>query len=118
MSNADPVEAVLGTMEGFSRLSATTSHSEVIDRMAAALEADHPEKAHDIAFHLSDWIADAAFLVSLHLQPDAFTDEDIRDRIEALLIHAPAHVVAAATLAEHEVADVFEVGARITPTGE
>jgi hypothetical protein len=55
--------------------------------------------------------ADAAFLLALHLRPEAFTQEEIDDGITNFLVHAPNHVAAAAKIAGHPVTDVFEIGA-------
>ena len=63
--------------------------------------------ADQIAFNLTDWNAEAAFLVALHLFPERFTPEEIRDGVEAFLIHAPHHVIAAARLAGHPTDDIF-----------
>jgi len=69
------------------------------------------ERAQDIGFHLSDWHAEAAFLVAAHLFPDRFTPAEISAGISAFLIHAPNHVAAAAALYGYPVEDIFEVGA-------
>jgi hypothetical protein len=79
--------------------------------IAAALTDDlGPERAADVAFHLSDWGEDAAFLVAVHLFPERFTVEEIRDGVMALLIHAPNHIAAGAHLAGWPLRDLFEVG--------
>ena len=76
--------------------------------MAEALAEDYPaEVASSIAFHLSDWNWDAAFLVAVQLQPDRFTAEEIRTGIEKVLIHAPEHLAEAARLAGHPVEGIF-----------
>ena len=84
-------------------------------RFHAAVAAAYPElaveRAYDVAFHLSDWRADAAFLLALSLEPGRFTPAEVRAGLEAFLIHAPNHVAAAATLAGWPVSDIFEVGA-------
>jgi hypothetical protein len=76
------------------------------------------ERAYDIGFHLSDWHADAAFLVALHLFPERFTASEIEDGVFAFLHHAPNHVAAAAALFGHPVEDIFEVAARSGPPDE
>jgi hypothetical protein len=80
------------------------------------------ETAGSIAINVADWQADAAFLVALHLFPERFTDEEIDAAVGSLLIHVPAHVIAAARLAGHPTEDIFaelesraELGA--TPDG-
>jgi hypothetical protein len=64
-------------------------------------------KADEIAFHLTDWNSDAAFLVALHLFPERFTPEEISAGIDLFLVHVPAHVIAAARLTGNSTDDVF-----------
>jgi hypothetical protein len=70
-------------------------------------DADEILHADKIAFNLTDWNAEAAFLVALHLFPERFTPDEIRDGVEAFLIHVPHHVIAAARLAGHPTDDIF-----------
>ena len=63
--------------------------------------------ADQIAFHLTDWNSDAAFIVALHLFPERFTQEEIEAAVDMFLIHVPNHIVAAARLAGHPVEDIF-----------
>jgi len=63
--------------------------------------------ADKIAFHLTDWNDDAAFIVALHLFPERFTPEEIEAAVGMFLIHVPNHVVAAARLAGHPTDDIF-----------
>ena len=80
-------------------------------RFADALSDEHPaERAHDIAFHLTDWNSDAAFVVAALLFPGRFTPEELQDGIRAFLIHAPNHVAAAAFLSGWPIQDIFGVG--------
>ncbi|MGB8355019.1 MAG: hypothetical protein WCD79_14075 [Chthoniobacteraceae bacterium] len=67
--------------------------------------------AHDIAFHLTDWASDGAFLIALILFPERFTEEQIRDGIELFTLHAPNHIAAAAKLSGWPVQDIFGIGA-------
>ena len=67
--------------------------------------------AYEIAFHLTDWASDGAFLIALILFPERFTEEQIRDGIEAFIIHAPNHIAAAAKLRGLPIQDIFKVGA-------
>jgi hypothetical protein len=77
-------------------------------QLTEALGADHSDDvASAIAFHLSDWNWDAAFLVAVHLQPDSFTAEEIRTGVGLMLIHAPEHLAEAARLAGHPVKGIF-----------
>lgn len=57
--------------------------------------------ADQIAFHLTDWSADAAFIVALHLFPERFTPEEIEAAVGMFLAHVPRHVITAARLAGH-----------------
>lgn len=80
--------------------------------IAQALADEHPaEVARDIAFHLTDWQSDAAFIVAVILFPERFTPEEIRSGVERFIVHAPNHTAAAAKLGGFPVADVFEIGA-------
>jgi len=71
------------------------------------------EVADDIGFHLSDWAENAAFLVALHLFPERFTAEEIRDGVLAVLTHVPNHLAAASHLAGWPIRDVFNVGLKL-----
>jgi hypothetical protein len=64
-------------------------------------------RADKIAFDLTDWNADAAFLVALHLYPERFTPEEIEAGVGLFLCHVPSHVFAAARLAGQPVEDLF-----------
>ncbi|MEX2244119.1 MAG: hypothetical protein WD716_09775 [Fimbriimonadaceae bacterium] len=92
-------------------------HAEdVVVRMASALaERYSMEKSRKIAFHLSDWHAEAAFLVAVHLCPDRFSDEEIEEGVEACVMHATHHMMAAAHNAGYPLQDVFELGLSIEP---
>jgi uncharacterized membrane protein (GlpM family) len=63
--------------------------------------------ADQIAFHLTDWNADAAFLVALHLFPERFTQEEVRAGVDLFLVHVPAHIIAAARLSGNSNSDTF-----------
>ncbi|HRK21924.1 MAG TPA: hypothetical protein PLX06_08950 [Fimbriimonadaceae bacterium] len=89
-------------------------HAEVVKRIESAMTPEFsPERAHDIAFHVSDWVAEAASVVALHLAPDRFTDEELRDICERLAIHANHHLMAATALQGQPLQDVFELGLKI-----
>lgn len=70
-----------------------------------------PRTASEIAFHMTDWNSDAAFIAALILYPERFTSAEIRSGILNFLIHAPNHLAAAAKLHGYPVDDIFEVGA-------
>ena len=78
----------------------------------ALLAAEYPpEVARDIAFHLTDWLSDADFIVALSLFPERFTPEQIQHGVGNFLVHAPNHTAAAAKLFGFPVTDVFGIGA-------
>ena len=79
--------------------------------VARAYPGLNAEQAGALAFHLSDWRADAAFLVALSLAPKRFTAEEIENGLAAFLVHAPNHVAAAAKLSGWPIRDIFGVGA-------
>jgi hypothetical protein len=93
-----------------SSLSADIPH-DAVAAINAALRDLPAETAADLAFHMTDWNRDAAFVVALLLFPDRFTPEEVREGLRGFLIHAPNHVVAAAKLGGWPVADIFEIGA-------
>jgi hypothetical protein len=94
-----------------SRLSGDVHHAETGSALGTALAEERSvDTANAIAFHLTDWNAEAAFIVALHLFPERFTSEQMRQGTESFLIHAPNHIAAAAHLAGWPVSDVFEVG--------
>lgn len=79
------------------------------DLFCAALSEDYdPVVADEVAFHLVDWNADAAFLVAVLLFPERFTPDDLAAGASELLVHVPAHVMAAARLAGHPAVDIFK----------
>jgi hypothetical protein len=87
--------------------------SELVDERAISVKSDHLAKniilrikkifaeqyganrASALGMHMSDWSADAAFIVALHLFPERFTDEEIEAGISIFLGHAPNHIRAA-----------------------
>jgi len=77
---------------------------------AVARTFDLTDAALDVAFHLSDWREDAAALLAVSLAPEHFTPEEVEECLVAFLLHAPNHVMAAATLAGFPPSDVFNTG--------
>lgn len=76
----------------------------------ALAEGRDERQADELAFHLVDWNADAAFLVAFMLFPERFTQEELRTAVNMFLIHVPAHVLAAARLGDYEATDIFADG--------
>lgn len=111
----DPVMQIFGAFhEARQNIRPDRVASDVQDRIASALSSEYGEEAsNEIAFHLSDWTHEAAFLTALHLKPEAFTDEEIRDGVDALTIHASSHLMAATHWARQPLRDVFELGLQI-----
>jgi len=96
------VEAVFSELVGerARRISATSYPVESVAAIAASYAPDmDSQRAKDIAFHLSDWAGDAAFLIALHLFPDRFTPDEIQAGIGMFFVHAPYHIAEAAALA-------------------
>jgi hypothetical protein len=81
---------------------------DVIKR-ALTIELDEAT-ASRLGLHLVDWNGDAAFLVALLLFPERFSPAEIRAGVEALLIHVPDHVAAAAKLGGVTIRDTFGLG--------
>jgi len=105
MSADEKVAAIFRQLAGerAERLSGSHYLADVNSRITAALASEAKEeevlRQDGIGFHLVDWQAEAAFIVALSLYPERFTDEEIREGVEAFLIHAPSHVAEAARLA-------------------
>ena len=74
---------------------------------AVARTFDLADESLDVAFHLSDWREDAAALLAISLAPDHFTAEEIEECLMAFLLHAPNHILAAASLTGYAASDVF-----------
>ena len=68
-------------------------------KITGALIKDRPElseeeivKADSIGMDLICWQRNAAFIVALTLFPEKFTDEEVEDEVESLLLHVPDHI--------------------------
>lgn len=68
------------------------------------------KEATNIAFHLTDWNSDVAFLTALHLFPERFTKEEIISGVYQLVADAPEHLAEAAKLLGCPVENIFERG--------
>lgn len=108
------VEAIFTELAGdrTRMLDGNTIPAGITSTIAAALsgpDASEEQVLHadQIAFHLTDWNSDAAFIVALHLFPERFTPEEIEAAVDMFLVHVPAHVIAAARLAGHRTEDIF-----------
>jgi hypothetical protein len=93
------------------RVKAGTPAFEALRAFESALGAEYPpDVAADVAFHLVDLHWDAAFLVTVYLFPERFTPDELVAGAGMLLVHAPNHLAAAATLTYNPIRDIFEVG--------
>ena len=84
---------------------------EVQKKITTSLLSEFGPTSEDIAFHLSDWAFDGAFLTLLHLRPEIFSEEEVKFGLEQFLIHAPNHIAAAAKLSGNAIQDIFNVNA-------
>lgn len=99
--------------ERAARLAGSHYNHDSAAAIAAALASSPDDRtARDIAFNLTDWASDAAFIVAVQLFPERFTAAEIADGVVAFLCHAPNHVGAAAVLSGKPAEDIFGV----TPT--
>lgn len=92
------------------RLDGSRYPADMARRVSTALQAVKgmsPESAREVGFHVSDWQSDAAFLVALALSPERFTDDEVAEGVEGLLIHAPAHLLEACRQAGIEAENIF-----------
>lgn len=62
-----------------------------------------------MGFHMLDWQGDAATLVAMYRFSERFTDEEIQVGITHFLVHAPYHLVRAASIAGHPVHSLKEL---------
>ncbi len=95
--------------EKAARLDGSHYNGDSAKVIAEALASFGEERAKDIAFHLTDWASDAAFIVALQLFPERFSTEEIEDGVRDFLIHAPNHVAAAAALGGWPVNNIFKI---------
>jgi hypothetical protein len=114
MSAREKVAAIFRELAGekAERLDGSRYLADVNSRITTAIASSQEEadvlNADQVGFHLIDWQADAAFIVALALYPDRFTDEEVREGVDAFLIHAPSHAVEAARLAGVPISDLSD----------
>jgi hypothetical protein len=90
------------------RLDGSVISLAALDAATAALVEQHGiEKGADIAFHMTDWNSDAAFIVALHLFPERFTPEEIDAGFGMFLVHVPNHIREACRLTGQYVWESF-----------
>ena len=76
--------------------------TEVVQPALTTQDELPPPLAYDIAFHLSDWHVQAAFIVALHLYPERFTPAEISEGVLEFFSHAPLHVATGAALFDED----------------
>lgn len=81
------------------RLDFFKDNDTATDAIAAALANDSP-RSKEMAFHLSDFRTDAAFLVALHLFPERFTPEEVSAGVWQFMAHVPYHIKMAMEIAD------------------
>jgi hypothetical protein len=70
------------------------------------------QQADDVAFHMTDWMADFCWLQRFFADPGRFEAAEIEENLVNVLVHAPSHIAAAKKLFLGDpVTDVFEIGA-------
>lgn len=85
--------------------------SDAIHRWAREWCED-PLKAHDVAFHMTDWLGELKALAELLEDPTSRTADQAQGVVIDFLLHAVQHLAAASkVLLDTPVEDVFEIGA-------
>jgi hypothetical protein len=95
------------TVEVLGRAPSDLSERTLLRRQRAARKAIEEalaqvhgvSDARDIAFHLSEWFEEAAFLVALHLDPNRFSKLEIKAGISDVLAYVLDHMWEAARIA-------------------
>jgi hypothetical protein len=89
------VHAIFAEMAGerARRLDGSVLAEPAMSAIAEAFTTEYDSSTADaIGLHMADWNGDAAFIVALHLFPERFTPEEIRDGVGLFLCHAPNHI--------------------------
>ena len=71
--------------------------------------------AGELVFHLNDILPDLKQLVATLENAEALSDDEVVDGILGMMVHTPAHLLAAAYLMGHTPEDVFEYGISVEP---
>ena len=67
-----------------------------------------PAPAEALGFHMADWAADAASVIALHLFPERFTAEEIRQATHGVGSHVEYHISAVADLLGYPESEPFK----------
>lgn len=71
-----------------------------------------PKVRHDIAFHMTDWLADLEKWHAYCQSPETLDADQTAELLIEFLVHVPNHLAAASKLMTGiPVMDIFEVGA-------
>ena len=81
-------------------------------REVALREAELPDSvAHDVAFHMTDWLEDLEAFSRFCANPSSLSDAEVSELLTDFLVHVPNHVAAAGKLyTGMPVTDVFQIG--------
>lgn len=86
---------------------------KIQQRMRIAFEEieETSSVAHDIAFHMTDWLSDIRDLQETYSNIENLSSDEIRSFVYKFLAHVPNHLNAAMKLSGiGKVEDVFQVG--------
>lgn len=85
---------------------------ECIAQVAVSEAELSHQAAQDVAFHMTDWLADLEAFVQSCQRPEDFSAGQVDQLLLKFLVHVPNHLAAAAKLyADFPVTDIFAVGA-------
>ena len=73
------------------------------------------ERSFDIGYHLADVYEDMKRFVAAVEQADTLTQDELINEIYHMVVHTPAHLMAAAHLLGHTPTDVFNLGIEVKP---
>jgi hypothetical protein len=91
----EKVFAIFSEMAGerAKQLDASVMAEPAMSTIGNAFIGDYDrETAAAIGLHMADWNSDSAFIVAVHLFPERFTPEEIREGVMRFLYHAPNHI--------------------------
>ena len=68
--------------------------------------------AHDVAFHMTDWLDDLDAYSRFCADPSSMSDAEVGEMLTGFLVHVPNHLAAAGKLYTGvPVTDIFQIGA-------
>lgn len=84
MSSQDPLSELLGI---------------TFDNLTDVQQSDREKHRRDFVFHMLDWMDDLKELSALYAAPERYSREEAENVVQAFLMHATSHIMAAARLA-------------------